>query len=119
MVSVRQRATVQIPRKNIRGRGPERSERQIGEIIAADIEGYKLHRRKEVPGTTVNRELALLKRMFSLAIDWNATLTNSPGTHRTASESSRNHSLCRVSRNLRRSPKRAVPRAVCIFRSPP
>src|SRR6266852_8686509 len=46
------------------------SERQIGEIGAADIEGYKLHRRKEVSGSTVNRELALLKRMFNLAIDW-------------------------------------------------
>ena len=48
-----------------------------------------------------------------------AALTNCSGTHRTASGSGRNHSLCRVSRNLRRSPKRAVPRAVRIFRSPP
>ncbi len=38
------------------------SERQIREIFPADIEGFKLHRRKEVSGSTVNRELALLKR---------------------------------------------------------
>ena len=54
------------------------SERQIGEIIAADIEGYKLHRRKEVSGSTVNRELALLKRMFNLAIDWDLYLGSNP-----------------------------------------
>src|SRR5208282_4144419 len=46
------------------------SERQLREINAADIEGFKLHRRQEVSGSTVNRELALLKRMFNLAIDW-------------------------------------------------
>jgi len=38
------------------------SERQVGEIIAADIERYKLQRRKEVSGSTVNRELALLPK---------------------------------------------------------
>ena len=54
------------------------SERQIGEIIAADIEGYKLHRRREVSGSTVNRELALLKRMFNLAIDWDLYLGSNP-----------------------------------------
>jgi integrase len=46
------------------------SERQLTDFNPADIEGYKLHRRKEVSGSTVNRELALLKRMFNLAIDW-------------------------------------------------
>ena len=46
------------------------SERQLTDINPAGIEGYKLHRRKEVSGSTVNRELALLKRMFNLAIDW-------------------------------------------------
>jgi hypothetical protein len=46
------------------------SERQLTDFHPADIEGYKLHRRKEVSGSTVNRELALLKRMFNLAIDW-------------------------------------------------
>ena len=45
-------------------------ERQIREICASDIEGFKAQRRKEVSGATVNRELALLKHMFNLAIDW-------------------------------------------------
>jgi len=45
-------------------------ERQLTDFNPADIEGYKLYRRKEVSGSTVNRELALLKRMFNLAIDW-------------------------------------------------
>lgn len=45
-------------------------ERQLTDFNPADIEGYKLNRRKEVSGSTVNRELALLKRMFNLAIDW-------------------------------------------------
>ena len=46
------------------------SERELSEISPAEVEGYKLSRRKEVSGSTVNRELALLKRMFNLAIDW-------------------------------------------------
>jgi integrase len=46
------------------------SERQLADVTPAEIEGYKLHRRAEVSGSTVNRELALLKRMFNLAIDW-------------------------------------------------
>jgi len=39
------------------------SERELSEISPAEVEGYKLSRRKEVSGSTVNRELALLKRM--------------------------------------------------------
>ncbi len=39
-------------------------------ISVVDIEGYKLKRRAKVSGATVNRELALLKRMFNLAINW-------------------------------------------------
>jgi integrase len=54
------------------------SERQLREIYPADIEGFKLHRRKEVSGSTVNRELALLKRMFNLAIDWDLYLGSNP-----------------------------------------
>jgi integrase len=54
------------------------SERQISEVIAADIEGYKIHRRKQVSGSTVNRELALLKRMLNLAIDWDLYLGSNP-----------------------------------------
>lgn len=52
--------------------------RQLAEITAADIEGYKLHRRAEVSGSTVNRELALLKRMFNLAITWDLFLNLNP-----------------------------------------
>lgn len=50
------------------------SERQLTEITSADIEGYKLHRRTSVSGSTVNREMALLKRMFNLAIEWDLYL---------------------------------------------
>jgi hypothetical protein len=32
------------------------SERQVRKIYPADIEGFKLHRRKEVSGGTGNRE---------------------------------------------------------------
>jgi integrase len=45
-------------------------DRQIRELLASDIEGFKAQRRKQVSGSTVNRELALLKHMFNLAIDW-------------------------------------------------
>jgi integrase len=54
------------------------SERQLAELSAADIEGYKLHRRGFVSGATVNRELALLKRMFNLAIAWDLFLDLNP-----------------------------------------
>jgi hypothetical protein len=54
------------------------SERQLSEVVATDIEGYKLHRRKEVSGATVNRELALLKHMLNLAIDWDLFLGSNP-----------------------------------------
>jgi integrase len=53
-------------------------ERQVKEIYPADIEGFKLARRKEVSGSTVNRELALLKHMFNLAIDWDLYLDTNP-----------------------------------------
>jgi integrase len=43
---------------------------QLAEIDIARIEGYKIERPNKVSGSTVNRELALLKRMFNLAIDW-------------------------------------------------
>ena len=48
------------------------------DITPPDIEGYKLHRRKQVSGATVNRELALLKRMFNLAINWDLYLASNP-----------------------------------------
>ena len=54
------------------------TERQLGEISPTDIEGYKLHRKAKVSGSTVNRELALLKRMFNLAITWDLFLDLNP-----------------------------------------
>src|SRR6516165_6053264 len=55
-----------------------RAERQLADITPPDIEGYKLQRRKQASGATVNRELALLKRMFNLAIDWDLYLSSNP-----------------------------------------
>jgi integrase len=54
------------------------ADRQLSDITPPDIEGYKLHRRKQVSGSTVNRELALLKRMFNLAIDWDLYVASNP-----------------------------------------
>jgi hypothetical protein len=54
------------------------AERQLTDITPVDIEGHKLHRRKQVSGATVNRELALLKRMVNLAIDWDFYLGTNP-----------------------------------------
>lgn len=54
------------------------SERQLTDITPVDIEGYKIHRRESVSGATVNRELALLKRMFNLAIAWDLFLDLNP-----------------------------------------
>ena len=54
------------------------SERQLADITSADIEGYKMHRRASVAGSTVNREMALLKRMFNLAIEWDLYLGLNP-----------------------------------------
>jgi len=53
-------------------------ERSIAEIRPVDIEGYKVHRRTKVSGSTVNLELALLKRMFNLAINWDLFLGINP-----------------------------------------
>ena len=55
-----------------------RIERQLAEITPPEIEGYKLWRRKQVSGATVNRELALLKHMFNLAIDWDLYVGSNP-----------------------------------------
>ena len=54
------------------------SERPLTEITPVDIEGYKLRRRTQVSGSTTNRELALLKRMFNLAIEWDLFLDRNP-----------------------------------------
>ena len=53
-------------------------ERPLAEVGPVDIEGYKVHRRAKVSGSTVNRELALLKRMFNLAITWDLFLAANP-----------------------------------------
>lgn len=53
-------------------------ERPLTAISPVDIEGYKLHRRTQVSGSTTNRELALLKRMFNLAIDWDLFVERNP-----------------------------------------
>jgi integrase len=55
-----------------------RGQRQLTDINAPDIEGYKLYRHALVSGSTVNRELALLKRMFNLAIAWDLYLDLNP-----------------------------------------
>jgi integrase len=53
-------------------------ERQLTEVSPVLIEGYKARRRDKVSGSTVNRELALLKRMFNLAITWDLFLDANP-----------------------------------------
>jgi len=53
-------------------------ERQLADISPMEIEKFKLHRRESVSGATVNRELALLKRMFNLAIAWDLFLDFNP-----------------------------------------
>lgn len=40
------------------------------------IEKYQRERKEQVSGATVNRELALLKAMFSVAIKWEKAVTN-------------------------------------------
>lgn len=44
--------------------------KKIVEITPLALEGYKRQRNREVSGSTVNRELACLKHMFSKAIAW-------------------------------------------------
>jgi integrase len=45
-------------------------ETPLTEITPVQIEGYKIQRQGKIADSTVNRELALLKRMFNLAITW-------------------------------------------------
>jgi integrase len=53
-------------------------ERPLAEINPLAIEDYKTHRKTKVSGSTVNRELALLKHMFNLAITWDLFLAVNP-----------------------------------------
>lgn len=51
--------------------------KDIVDISSLDVEEYKKKRVKEVKGSTVNREVACLKRMFNLAIKWGYLDSNS------------------------------------------
>jgi integrase len=53
-------------------------ERLLTDLTPVDIEGYKIQRKSKVSGSTVNRELALLKRMFNLAITWDLFFGSNP-----------------------------------------
>jgi hypothetical protein len=53
-------------------------ERQLVDITPPEIEGHKLWRRRQVSGATVNRERALLKHMFNLAINWDLYIGSNP-----------------------------------------
>jgi integrase len=53
-------------------------EKPLTEITPMKIEDYKLRRRGKIADSTVNRELALLKRMFNLAITWDLFLGLNP-----------------------------------------
>ena len=50
--------------------------RDISDISCVDVETYKKRRVGSVSGSTVNREVACLKRMFNLAMRWNMSETN-------------------------------------------
>ena len=52
--------------------GPKR----LAEIRCLDVEQYKLMRCETAQPATVNREVALLKHMFNLGIQWEYTLDN-------------------------------------------
>jgi hypothetical protein len=56
----------------------EQKTRQLADIASLDIKGYKLHRRRQVSGATVNRELALSKHRFNLTIDWDLYTGSNP-----------------------------------------
>lgn len=44
--------------------------KRLSDITTWDVEQYRLNRKKKVQPATVNRDLALLRRMFNLAIEW-------------------------------------------------
>lgn len=50
--------------------------RFLGEITVWEVEQYKARRRELVAPATVNRELTLLKHMFTKAIEWDKAATN-------------------------------------------
>ena len=44
--------------------------KNIGDITTWQIEKFKTERKKEIKPASVNRELALLKHLFSKAVEW-------------------------------------------------
>ena len=48
----------------------------ISDITALKIEEFKAYRRQKVKSSTVNRDLACLKHMFTKAIEWGKTVDN-------------------------------------------
>ena len=50
--------------------------RRLADITPRIVERYKLMRVRKVKPSTVNRELACLKHMFTMAIKWNQAATN-------------------------------------------
>ena len=51
-------------------------EKYLHEINRYDIESYQSKRLKEVAVSTVNKDLAILKGMFTKAVDWGFLLKN-------------------------------------------
>jgi len=82
-------------------------ETPLSKISPFSIEGYKLKRKEKVTVSTVNRELALLKNMFTRAIDWGFALCNPVRKVRLYSEENRNRERIlsdeEISRLLRNS----------------
>jgi integrase len=54
--------------------------KRLSEITSWDVEQYRLNRKKQAQPATVNRELALLRHMFNLAIEWGKAEKNPVST---------------------------------------
>jgi len=52
--------------------------RRLTEITPRSIEQYKFNRRKEAAPATVNREVACLKHLFSMAAEWGVVTGENP-----------------------------------------
>jgi integrase len=50
--------------------------KRVDEVTGWDVERFKASRVKQVSKSTVNRELAVIKRLFTLANDWNLVEKN-------------------------------------------
>jgi integrase len=49
---------------------------RLDKVSAFDVERYKSKRRQSISDASVNRELAILKRLFSLAVEWGVVNAN-------------------------------------------